>query len=147
MKEMSKQILINIEPTQRRVAVLENGSLSNFFIERMAERRIAGNIYKGKVKSVVSGIQAAFIHLGLAKQGFLYLDEIIFPAPVFADEYYPEKKITKESISSPSLFTNEDQSEEIYPLYPAYQKYSQTLSLLQLKEREELILAKLKHVT
>ena len=75
-----KEILINVEPTQRRVAILEDGNLSSFFIEREDDSRILGNIYKGKVKSIVGGIQAAFVDIGGGREGFLHASDIISPS-------------------------------------------------------------------
>ena len=80
LKNKMKEILINVEPTQRRVAILEDGKLSSFFIEREDDSRILGNIYKGKVKSIVGGIQAAFVDIGGEREGFLHASDIISPS-------------------------------------------------------------------
>ncbi|MCK4859324.1 MAG: Rne/Rng family ribonuclease [Candidatus Omnitrophica bacterium] len=66
------QILIDVTPEERRIALIENSQLQEFYIERSREETIVGNIYKAKVKSIVEGIEAAFIDLGLEKEGFLY---------------------------------------------------------------------------
>jgi len=73
---MSKEILINVEPQEKRVAIVENAQLEEFYLERPQDRTIVGNIYKGKVEAVVSSIGAAFVDIGLPKKGFLYLSEI-----------------------------------------------------------------------
>ncbi len=72
---MQKVILISQEIGEVRVAILENNTLEEFFIERPEALKLCGNVYKGIVKAVVPGIGAAFIHLGIAKDGFLYLEE------------------------------------------------------------------------
>lgn len=72
---MAKEILINIEPQEKRVAVVEGGVLSDFYIERPGQKPLVGNIYKGRIDSIVSSIGAAFVDIGLAKKGFLYLSE------------------------------------------------------------------------
>ncbi|MDP2943933.1 MAG: Rne/Rng family ribonuclease [Candidatus Omnitrophota bacterium] len=73
---MTKEILINVEPQEKRVAIIENAQLEEFYLERPQDRTIVGNIYKGKVEAVVSSIGAAFVDIGLPKKGFLYLSEI-----------------------------------------------------------------------
>ncbi len=73
---MHKEILINVESEEKRVAVVENGRLEEFYIERTTGHPIVGNIYKGIVNSVVPGINAAFINTGLSKNGFLYLSDV-----------------------------------------------------------------------
>jgi len=73
---MYKQILINVDDKERRIAVLEDGKLVELWVERDDMSRIAGNIYKGIVQDVVPGIQAAFIDIGLEKAGFLHISEI-----------------------------------------------------------------------
>src|SRR3989338_3465656 len=74
---MKKEMLISLEANEKRVAILENGKLEEFYIERAETQKMFGNIYKGKVKSVVPGIGAAFIDLGLKKDGFLYVSDAI----------------------------------------------------------------------
>src|SRR4030042_1432546 len=73
---MPKEILINGEPQEKRVAVLSDGHLEEFYIERPQDKTIVGNIYKGKIEAVMPSIGAAFVDIGLPKKGFLYLSEI-----------------------------------------------------------------------
>lgn len=73
---MPKEILINIEPQEKRVAIVSNGRLEEFYIERPQDKTIVGNIYKGKIEAVLPSIGAAFVDIGLPKKGFLYLSEI-----------------------------------------------------------------------
>jgi len=72
-----QDILINIEAGERRVAILHDKKLEWYFVERIAEKRIVGNVYKGVVTSVLNGMGAAFVDFGLGKNGFLYVDDII----------------------------------------------------------------------
>ncbi|MFQ5680764.1 MAG: ribonuclease E/G [Candidatus Omnitrophota bacterium] len=72
---MSKDILINIEPQEKRVAVLQDGVLTDFYIERPEHKSLVGNIYKGRIESIVKSIGAAFVDIGLSRKGFLYLSE------------------------------------------------------------------------
>lgn len=73
---MSKEILINIEPQEKRVAIVNDGRIDEFHIERPQDRTIVGNIYKGRIDAVLPSIGAAFVDIGLPKKGFLYLSEI-----------------------------------------------------------------------
>ena len=69
------EILINIEHRETRIAVVKNKELQEFYVERKDAQRLVGNIYLGRVQSVIPGIGAAFIELGLNKNGFLLLED------------------------------------------------------------------------
>jgi len=87
---MSKEIIFNCTDYETRIAILEDHVLSNFYVERIDERSIAGNIYKGKVVRIVPGIQAAFVDIGLERTAFLYVAD------------------TNSEIGEMDLFTQED---------------------------------------
>lgn len=80
---MQKEILINAEPQEKRVAVVESGILQEYQIERPSEDTLVGNIYKGIVNSVVTGIGAAFVDIGYSKNGFLYVSDMLASAHEF----------------------------------------------------------------
>ena len=71
-----KTLAINVNPLENRIALLENRKLVELIIEREEDRSIVGNIYRGRVDSIIPGIQAAFIDIGLEKNGFLYVSDI-----------------------------------------------------------------------
>ncbi len=73
---MGTEIIINVEPYETRVALLENRTVQEIFIERAKERGIAGNIYRGRVTKVLPGMQVAFVDIGLDKSGFLHKSDI-----------------------------------------------------------------------
>ncbi len=73
---MLKEILINLEPQEKRVAIVNEGHLEQFYIERPQDKTIVGNIYKGTIEAALPSIGAAFVDIGLPKKGFLYLSEI-----------------------------------------------------------------------
>ena len=73
----NKEILISVDEKEKRVAVVENEQLDEFFLERAYYDHLAGNIYKGKVAQVVKGMEAAFVDVGLAKNGFLFVQEFL----------------------------------------------------------------------
>jgi ribonuclease G len=94
---LRKQLLVTVDRGETRVAILESeatasGSrrgrgkkneddwrVAELYIERRGSRSIVGNIYKGKVDNVLPGLEAAFVDIGLDKNGFLHADDIIFP--------------------------------------------------------------------
>ena len=82
---MKKTILVSADRGETRVAVLESkkqGSkreVAELYIERRGRRSIVGNIYKGKVDNVLPGMEAAFVDIGLERNGFLHVDEILLP--------------------------------------------------------------------
>lgn len=73
---MSREILINVETQEKRVAIVCEGKLEEFYIERPQDKTIVGNIYKGIIEAVLPSIGAAFVDIGLPKKGFLYLSEV-----------------------------------------------------------------------
>jgi ribonuclease G len=74
-----RELLISVDVSEQRVAVLEDDKVAEAYLERPERRSIAGNIYKGSVDNVLPGMEAAFIEIGLEKNGFLYVDEVIAP--------------------------------------------------------------------
>lgn len=70
---MAKEIIFNCTGYETRIAILENRELVNLYVERVDERSIAGNFYKGKVVRIVPGIQAAFVDIGIERTAFLYV--------------------------------------------------------------------------
>ena len=73
---MASEIIINSNPREIRVALVENNQLAEIFIEHKAKRGIVGNIYKGLVTKILPGMQVAFVDIGLEKAGFLYVGDI-----------------------------------------------------------------------
>src|ERR671922_2972296 len=71
--------MISVDVAEQRVAVLEDDQVAEVYLERPENRSIAGNIYKGTVDNVLPGMEAAFVEIGLEKNGFLYVDEIVTP--------------------------------------------------------------------
>ncbi|MBC7341707.1 MAG: Rne/Rng family ribonuclease [Clostridia bacterium] len=94
---MSQIILVQVEEEETAVAVLENGKLVEIYFERPLHERMVGNIYKGRVENVLPGMQAAFVDIGLEKNAFLYVEDIL-PAAV-ADWELPGEKISSRPIS------------------------------------------------
>lgn len=76
-KKLHKEIIINTESLEIRVAVLEDGRLEEFTIERTSEDRLVGSIYKGKVRNLEDGLKAAFVDIGFEKNAFLHYWDIV----------------------------------------------------------------------
>jgi ribonuclease G len=74
-----RELLVSVDVSEQRVAVLEDGRVAEVYLERPERRSIAGNIYLGVVDNVLPGMEAAFVEIGLEKNGFLYVDEIVVP--------------------------------------------------------------------
>ncbi len=74
---MSKEIIVDINHFQTRAALLQDGKLTEIYVERSDKERITGNIYKGRVENVLPGMQAAFVDIGLGKNAFLYAGDIL----------------------------------------------------------------------
>ena len=72
---MQNEIVINSEPGETRVAILERSTFTELYIERDNERSVVGNVIKGRVSRVLPGMQAAFVDIGLEKAGFLYVGD------------------------------------------------------------------------
>ncbi len=91
---MSTELLINVTPSECRVALIENGVLQEVQLERDGNRGIVGNIYLGKVSRVLPGMQAAFVDIGLEKAAFLHASDIVNSASIVegVDEQ-PVKKV------------------------------------------------------
>jgi len=73
---MSSEILINSTSYEIRIALVENGQLAEFHIQRPKEKGLVSNIYRGRVVRVLPGMQAAFVDVGLERTGFLYVDDV-----------------------------------------------------------------------
>jgi ribonuclease G len=74
-----KEILVSEDAGEMRVALVEDGRLAEIYIERPGKRSYAGNIYRGKVDNVLPGMDAAFVDVGLERNGFLYVDDVADP--------------------------------------------------------------------
>ncbi|WP_408889507.1 Rne/Rng family ribonuclease [Myxococcus faecalis] len=80
---MSSILVINAAGRETRVALVENGHIAEFYLERKKDKGVVGNIYKGRVVRVLPGMQAAFVDIGLEKAAFLYVSDVVYD-PDFA---------------------------------------------------------------
>ena len=73
---MSKEMIISVNGREKKIAILENGQATEFYIERGEENSgVVGNIYKGRVQRVLPGMQSAFVDIGLERDAFLYVSD------------------------------------------------------------------------
>ncbi len=79
LPKAKRELLVSVDAGEKRVAVLEDDQVAEVYLERPERRSIAGNIYLGVVDNVLPGMEAAFVEIGLEKNGFLYVDEIVGP--------------------------------------------------------------------
>ena len=79
LPEAKRELVISVDVGEQRVAILEDDRVAEVYLERPERRSIAGNIYLGVVDNVLPGMEAAFVEIGLEKNGFLYVDEIVGP--------------------------------------------------------------------
>jgi ribonuclease G len=77
VKKIHKEVVINAETLETRVAVIEDGRLEEFNIERTTEERLVGSIFRGKVRNLEDGLKAAFVDIGFEKNAFLHYWDIV----------------------------------------------------------------------
>ncbi|GAB4343175.1 MAG: ribonuclease G [Calditrichia bacterium] len=107
---MKKEIIINSTNEDTRIAILEDGQLVEIFVERPDNERMVGDIYKGRVRRVVKGMQAAFINIGFEQDGFLHFSDMGNEVnQLFADvdeEQLEEEEKSKRDIDPADLLRN-----------------------------------------
>src|SRR5215468_3488966 len=103
---MTKEMIISSSAHETRVAILEDDQVAEIFIEREHQRGVVGNLYKGRVSKVLPGMQSAFVDLGLERDGFLYVSDVVNTAEMFEqlegdnDEESPAAQLTASGESS-----------------------------------------------
>lgn len=106
-RKTGNKLIISIEKLERRVALLEDGQLEEYSVERERSRNIAGCVYKGRVKNIEAGLKAMFVDIGLEKNAFLHFWDAI-PAALDsgveeierAGRKQPKKRLTAKDIPS-----------------------------------------------
>ncbi|MBW7875479.1 MAG: Rne/Rng family ribonuclease [Candidatus Cloacimonetes bacterium] len=96
---MKNAILVNCTPSGSRVAVLEEGRLSEIYIEKPADQQLMGNIFKGRVTNIVPGMQCAFVDIGINRDLFLPLSDINLGEPKDFDPDAESSDDSEETIS------------------------------------------------
>src|SRR3974390_944811 len=74
---MQKEMIVSSNGHETMVAILEDDLVAEVFVERERQRGVVGNVYKGRVSKVLPGMQSSFIDIGLERDGFLYVAEVV----------------------------------------------------------------------
>src|SRR5512133_1343535 len=105
---MANELVINTTSHETRIALIENGTIAELYIERSRVKGIVGNIYKGRVIRVLPGMQAAFVDIGMEKAAFLYVADVFDTMDEF--ESFMEGNGKKEE--------GEGVEQALHPLHP-----------------------------
>lgn len=97
-KSTFRELVINSEPLEKRVALLVNGVLDRFEIERESDNRMVGGIYKGRIKNLDPGLKAAFVDIGYSKNAFLHYWDML---PAAADSSVEVVRVNKKKNAEP----------------------------------------------
>ncbi|OGX07771.1 MAG: hypothetical protein A2Z88_03240 [Omnitrophica WOR_2 bacterium GWA2_47_8] len=130
---MAREILVHIKAGEKRVVILNNGKIDDFFLEVDNQKTILGNIYKGRVESILPSINGAFVNIGQEKNGFLYLTDAVNP-------------LFEEELSGPRKFFNnlfgakkEENPESPAPAAPPPEKKHKEQPPPALKQGQEIL--------
>src|SRR5690349_2757449 len=94
---MSKEMIVSVNGREKKIAILDNGKVTEFYIERGEEGSgVVGNIYKGRVMRVLPGMQSAFVEIGLERDAFLYVSDF------FDEEEEIERIVMEKSKKTPA---------------------------------------------
>src|SRR4051794_29418569 len=99
---MGNELVINTTSHETRIALIENGTIAELYIERSRVKGIVGNIYKGRVIRVLPGMQAAFVDIGLEKAAFLYVADVFDAIEEYESLLYGGKKDHDAAVDQPS---------------------------------------------
>ncbi|MGC4073686.1 MAG: Rne/Rng family ribonuclease [Nibricoccus sp.] len=112
-KTSFRELIINSEPLEKRVALLVDGVLEKFEIERESDNRMVGGIYKGRIKNLDAGLKAAFVDIGYSKNAFLHYWDML---PAAADSSVEVVRVNKRKDAPPR--PAEPTVKDIPGLYP-----------------------------
>jgi ribonuclease G len=99
---MTQKMLIESDPHQTRIAVLEDDRLTEIFVERRRHRGMVGNVYKGRVTRVLPGMQAAFVDVGLERDAFLYVSDVAADVEAMEDQELGEAAADEPAARGPA---------------------------------------------
>ena len=109
-----RELIINSEPLEKRVALLVNGILDKFDIERESDNRMVGGIFKGRIKNLDPGLKAAFVDIGFSKNAFLHYWDML---PAAADSSVEVVRVNRKKSTGPRAA--EPTVKDIPNLYPS----------------------------
>ncbi|MGD0649782.1 MAG: Rne/Rng family ribonuclease [Verrucomicrobiia bacterium] len=111
-RKITKEIIVNAEALENRVAVMEEGQLEEFSIERTTEKNIVASIFKGKIKNLEPGLKAAFVDIGFEKNAFLHYWDII---PESLDQRIDLLEMPEAAASKPQRKITQQDIPKLYP--------------------------------
>jgi len=141
---MSRDLIVSSSPRETRIALLEDGVVSEVFLEREAQRGIVGSIYKGRVTRVLPGMQSAFLDLGLERDAFLHAADVF--------EELPDNELAPDEIASARSAPIEERLKEGEELVvqvlkePMGQKGARITSHVSLPGRYLVLMPTVEHV-
>ncbi len=112
---MNKKMQVEYDPHETRVAILEQDRLAELFIERHRQLGVVGNIYQGRVNRVLPGMQAAFVDVGLDRDAFLYVSEVVDPLATLGEVEELEPKPGQAPDDPGSLAERQDRLHGVAP--------------------------------
>ena len=116
--KMKREIIINVEKLETRVAVMENGRLEEFMVEHPEEERLVGSVFKGRVQNLENDLQAAFVDIGLKKNAFLHYWDMTPDADALLDEDDDgdaDRRARQKGGRRPSRLSNEEIAKRFPP--------------------------------
>ncbi|MDP8213406.1 MAG: Rne/Rng family ribonuclease [Candidatus Zapsychrus exili] len=123
---MSKEILIQTQKGERLVAIVEKGRVEDFHIEADRYQSLLGNIYKGKVESILPSLNAAFVNIGCERNGFLYLTDVV--NPLVEEDISGPRKLINKILGKPE----EEKKKEVKKTRPSRSRTDKPLISLEL---------------
>ena len=97
--KMKREIIVNVEKLETRVAIMENGRLEEFEVEHSEQERLVGSIFKGRVQNLENDLQAAFVDIGLKKNAFLHYWDMTPDADALLDDEDEPRKAPKADLT------------------------------------------------
>jgi len=108
---MAKEMIISCNGFERKIAILEDGVLTEYYVERISESEVlVGNIYKGRVTKVLPGMQSAFVDIGLERDAFLYVADV-FEGEAEEIDYEPVTPAPRAMARAPKAASKPEASE------------------------------------
>ena len=108
---MNKEMIISSNGHETRVAILEDDLVAEIFVEREHQRGVVGNIYKGRVSKVLPGMQSAFVDIGLERDAFLYVTDVISPAEA-VERFETDDEVEAQPAPSPEAMAAADAAQD-----------------------------------
>ena len=130
---MGTELVINAASHETRIALIENGTIAELYIERTREKGIVGNIYKGRVIRVLPGMQAAFVDIGMEKAAFLYVADVFDAIEEYESMLEDGKKDHEVNTSQAS-----ESHSDLRPLHPIEELLQEGQELLVQVSKEPI---------